>query len=179
MLKFAIADTCFLIDWSLWSKRNLLFKVFRVVFVPETVLNEVKSERTLEWLTNKLMAGTLALFTETPDVVEEARRLVELTRSVPNLRGVDLPEAICLIVGKRRKYVVLTENRGALMYVDFFNEQKNIIVWRSLEVIKEILKRKLLSDDPLTVFRSYEEETKHRFPESDLRRAIHELRGKN
>jgi len=41
---FAIADTCFLIDWSYWSHRNVLFKLFRAVFVPEVVLREVKSE---------------------------------------------------------------------------------------------------------------------------------------
>jgi hypothetical protein len=43
--EFAIADTCFLIDWARY--RDILFKVFNVVFTPETVLREVKSEGTI------------------------------------------------------------------------------------------------------------------------------------
>ena len=47
---FAIADTCFLIDWAYWRHRDVLFKVFNVVFVPESVLREVKSEYIIEWI---------------------------------------------------------------------------------------------------------------------------------
>jgi len=59
-----------------------------------------------------LAKGKLALYTETPDIVEFATRIMEKSRLIPGLRGVDLPEGICLAVGKRRGYFVLTENRG-------------------------------------------------------------------
>jgi hypothetical protein len=95
---FAIADTCFLIDWSAWRRRDLLFRLFRVVFVPELILREVQSERTILWLSEGLAAGSLALFTETPDVLELAARVVERSRLLP-MRGVDLPEAVCLAGG--------------------------------------------------------------------------------
>ena len=134
---FAIADTCFLIDWSYWNYRDVLFKLFRAVFVPETVLREVKSERAVEWIATALAGGQLALYTEASDVTALAIRIVERSRLMPGLRGVDLPEAICLAVGKLRGYVVLTENRDAIMAVDFLNELSGVIVWRALEVIRE------------------------------------------
>jgi len=174
---FAIADTCFLIDWSYWSYRDALFKLFRTIFVPETVLREVKSERAVEWIATALAGGQLALYTEAPDVMALATRIVERSRLVPGLRGVDLPEAICLAVGKLRGYVVLTENRGAIMAVDFLDELSGVVVWRALEVIREAIKRGFISGDPEQVFKLYEEETKHRFPRAELEAVISELRG--
>jgi len=173
---FAIADTCFLIDWSYWNYRDVLFKLFRAVFVPETVLREVKSERAVEWIATALAGGQLALYTEASDVTALAIRIVERSRLMPGLRGVDLPEAICLAVGKLRGYVVLTENRGAIMAVDFLNELSGVIVWRALEVIREAIKRGLISGDPEQVFKLYEEETKHRFLRAELEVVISELR---
>ena len=46
----AIADTSFLIDWAKYSKRDLLFKIFDTVWLPEAVLNEIKSENTVMWV---------------------------------------------------------------------------------------------------------------------------------
>jgi len=173
---FAIADTCFLIDWAYWRYRDVLFQIFQTVFIPESVLREVKSEHTIEWIATSLASGKLALFTETSDVIELATRLVEKTRSVPGLRGVDMPEAICLAIGKLRSYIVLTENRGALMAVDFLEELSGVVVWRSLELIREALKRKLLSEEPEQVFKGYEVDTKHRFPRTELEVVLNELK---
>ena len=174
----AIADTCFLIDWARWRRRDAIFGVFRFVFVPESVLDEVVSETTIAWIANGLAAGSLALFTETADVVEEARRLVERSRRIPGMRGVDLPEAVCLCVGRRKGYVVLTENRGALMTVELMEEYRGVTVWRALEVIGEALRRGVISaGNPLAVFREYEEDTRHIFPRRDLERVVRELGG--
>jgi len=174
---FAIADMCFLIDWSYWRYRDVLFELFKTVFIPENVLREVKSENTLDWITSNLAKGKLALYTETPDIVEFATRIMEKSRLIPGLRGVDLPEAICLAVGKRRGYIVLTENRGALMAVDILEELSSVRVWRSLEVIVEAIKKKLIPGNPVDIFKSYEEDTKHFFPRRELGVIINELRG--
>jgi len=99
---FAIADTCFLIDWAYWRYRDALFKLFKTVFVPEAVLREIKSEQTIEWVATALARGHLALYTETRDEIDFAIRIVERSRLVPGLRGVDLPEALCLAVGRLR-----------------------------------------------------------------------------
>jgi len=156
---FAIADTCFLIDWSYWSCRDVLFKLFRAIFVSETVLREVKSERAVEWIATALASGQLALYTEAPDVMGLATRIVERSRLVPGLRGVDL------------------ENRGAIMAVDLLEELSGVVVWRALEVIRGAIKRGFIAGDPEQVFKLYEEETKHRFPRAELEAVISELRG--
>jgi len=173
---FAIADTCFLIDWSAWRRRDLLFRLFRVVFVPELILREVQSERTILWLSEGLAAGSLALFTETPDVLELAARVVERSRLLP-MRGVDLPEAVCLAAGRLRGYTVLTENRGALAAAELLEELSGVRVWRSLELITEGFKRDLLSGSPAEVFAEYEIETGHRFPRRELEVVLRELGG--
>jgi len=176
-MDFAIADTCFLIDWSLWRRRDAIFELFRTIFVPETVMREVVSADTIEWITDALIKGVLSLFTETPDILEEARVLVEKSRSIPVLRGVDLPEAICLVVGRRRGYIVLTENRGALMIADILEEYRKVKVWRALEVIANLIKKRLLrTRDPTEIFNEYERETYHRFPRGELEVVIDELR---
>ncbi len=173
-LNFAIADTCFLIDWASWSKRDVLFSLFTTVFVPESVLREVKSSKTIEWIANWLSSGRLALFTETPDVLAEARELVERSRTIPGMRWVDLPEAVCLVAGRMRGYVVLTENRGALMAADMIPEYSGVRVWRSLELIAEAVRRGLISVES---FKEYERETRHRFPREDLEAVLDELKG--
>ncbi len=177
MSDFAIADTCFLIDWSLWKKRDIIFQLFKTIFVPEVILNEVKSEGVISWIAEALAQGKLSLFTETSEILEEARSLIERSRMTPGIRGVDLPEAICLVVGKRRGYMVLTENRGALMIVNLFEEFSNVKVWRALEVIAEAIRRGILQTPHIeNIFMEYEVETKHRFPRVDLDNVIRKLR---
>ena len=175
-MSFAIADTCFLIDWSSWRRRNLLFRLFTTVFVPETVLREVESEDVVEWIAGSLASGNLSLFTETPDILGEARHLVERTRLIPRVRGVDIPEAVCLVAGRRRGYTVLTENRGALMAASLLEEYRGVKVWRALEIIYELLRRRLIpAESPAAVFKEYEKETGHIFPKGDLENAVRRL----
>lgn len=60
----AVTDTSFLIDWARYTKRDLLFSIFRVS-IPESVLGEVKSENTISWIAQKLAEESMYLFTET------------------------------------------------------------------------------------------------------------------
>ncbi len=171
---FAIADTCFLIDWARYRGRDLLFKLY-IVYIPESVLREVKSETTIAWIASKLASGDLALFTETESEVEEARSVMERSRKMPNMPAVDLPEAICIAAGRRRGYVVLTENRGALKFVELAQDYSGVTIHRSLEILLELqLKGYLQPDcrDPALRFREYEEDTKHLFPRKDLLNAV-------
>ena len=175
---FAVADTCFLIDWASWRRRNVLFSIFRTVFVPENVLKEVRSENTIEWIASSLASGSMSLFTETSEELSLAREIVERSRMIPSMRYIDIPEAICLALGKLRGYFVLTENRGALMASDLIEELSGVTVWRSLEVITRAISMGVIAaSDPLTVFREYEEDTKHVFPRSELEAVVFELRG--
>ena len=176
---FAVADTCFLIDWARFRHRDLIFKLFKTVFVPETILHEIKSESTVMWVALNLASGNLALYTEVFDEVEEARRITELSRRLPGAISVDLPEALCVTAGKRRGYIVLTENRGAIMFVDLVSDYSDVTIWRSFEVLLALHIKRLVNVDCNNLsklFREYEEDTKHIFPERDLSNGVEVLR---
>ena len=144
---FAIADTCFLIDWARYRRRDILFKLFRTVFVPEQVLNEIRSENTIAWVARSLAEGVLALYTPSHDEVEEAHRLIELSHLHPQMPSMELPEALCLVVGRRRGHIVLTENRAALLAPRLLEEYSGVHVWRALEILLEAVRRGVLRSD--------------------------------
>ncbi len=175
---FAVADTCFLIDWARYRGRNVLFRLFKTVFVPEQVLEEVRSDNTISWIAEAMARDDLSLYTPTTSEVEEAMRLVEESRLHPRLPALDIPEALCLVVGRRRGYVVLTENRAALLAPGILSEYSGVTVWRSLEVLlNAVLTGALEPDcgDPEKPFREYSEDTLHVFPSKALRKAVEEV----
>ena len=157
----AIADTSFLIDWARFSLRDLLFRIFHVVWIPEDVLNEVQSERTLMWIADHLASGDMSLFPLLPEYRERALRLIELSRRGP-IRGLDFPEAYCIAVAEDRGYVVLSENGAAYAAQFLYTTAK---VWRAYEVLWDLRSRGLVPDD---VIYTYQEETRHKFPRRDL-----------
>mgnify|MGYP000079451622 CR=1 FL=1 len=176
---FAVADTCFLIDWARFGLRDLLFGLFEVVMVPEQVLAEVRSEDTLRWLAREMGREKLQLFTPTPRQLEEAQALVRRSYAIANIRKLDIPEALCLVIGREFGYVVLTENRGALMIREVVPELSGVVIWRSLEVLKESMKKGLVEvhgeGDVRALLDRYQRETLHIFPEEDLENAIREV----
>ena len=175
---FAIADTCFLIDWARYRHRDILFRIFRVVFVPEQVLDEVRSENTISWIAQGLAQGKLALYTPVAEEIEEARRLIEQSHLHPQMPSMDLPEALCLVVGRRRGYIVLTENRAALLAPRLLDKLGNVKVWRALEILLEAVKKGVIQPDcthPGKIFEEYSQDTLHIFPSKALHRAIREV----
>ena len=175
---FAIADTCFLIDWARYRRRDILFKLFRTVFVPEQVLDEVRSETTVAWVAHGLAEGSLALYTPSHDEIEEAHRLIELSHLHPQMPSMELPEALCLVVGRRRGYIVLTENRAALLAPRLLSDYSGVIVWRALEILLETVRRGVLEPDcsnPRRLFDEYSSDTLHIFPSRALNRAVEEV----
>jgi len=162
-LREAIADTSFIVDWARYGKRSVLTELFEVVHVPESVLRELKLPPAVDWVAECLASGAFALFTETPEVEAEARRLMAASRGRP-LRRIDYPEAVCLAAGLRFGYVVLTENSGAYFAPRVLG--LGVTVWRAFEVIVEAWRRGLIGD-LLGELRRYEEETLHLFRRRD------------
>jgi len=100
----AIADASFIINRARYSRQDLLFKVFDVVWIPEPVLGELRSERSVMWVAEKLAAGAMALFPELPNYRDEALRLMEIGGRYP-IRRLDYPEAYCIAVADDRGFV--------------------------------------------------------------------------
>ncbi|ACB39269.1 hypothetical protein [Pyrobaculum neutrophilum] len=159
----AIADASFLIDWSRYGGRDLLFRIFDVVHIPESVLREIKHPPAVDWVAEKLAEGALALFTETSEVEARAREVMAASRRRP-LKAVDYPEAVCLAAGLMYGYVVLTENGGAYFAPQVLN--LNVTVWRAFEVLVEGWRRGLVRDIEEEL-RRYERETLHLFRRRD------------
>ena len=177
--RYAVADTCFVIDWSYYRRRDVLFEVFSRVLVPENVLREVEDEKTIVWLSKKLASGDMVLFTPLSEDLRKAERLALLVASKPHLRNIELPEAVCLVVGKRMEAVVLTENRGAWLAASTLDELLGVEVWRALEVLAEALKKGLIKassrEDVVAVFNEYSRDTRHVFPTRDLEETVREV----
>ena len=162
-LREAIADTSFLVDWARYSRRDILFRLFDVVHVPESVLRELRLPPAVDWVAEGLAADKMALFTETSDVEEIAREIMAESRQKP-VKRVDYPEAVCLAAGLKFGYVVLTENGGAYFAPRVLG--LNVAVWRAFEVIVEAWRRGYV-EDVVQELRRYEEETYHLFRRRD------------
>ena len=162
----AIADTSFIIDWVRYSKSKSIFKIFDLIYIPESVLAEIKSERTLIWISESLEEGKLAIFPELPDISREALDLVAKSRRFP-VRPVDYPEAFCLVVGKRFNLIVLTENGGALALRSYDPEYHDVVVWRAIDVLYKLWRLNYVNSfkEELEL---YQRETKRIYPKKDL-----------
>jgi len=153
-------DTCFLVDWALYSKRDLLFRAFQYCYIVEDVMDEVRSERTVEFLAEGLANGFFVIYPFRRDLEAIVREII--TTTDPRVRRLDPPEAYALAIGLREGVVVLTENKGALALVKYVEKYRGITVWRSYELLVELARRGLINlNEELT---RYERETGHRFP---------------
>ena len=160
-------DTCFLIDWSRYSRRDLLRKLFDYGFVIEEVLNEVKSEKTLTYLSSLLAEGFLVIYPFRREIEPIVRAVIDASARDPRIRTLDPPEAYALAIGIREGAVVLTENKGVFNMVKFYPEFSST-VWRSYEVLKRAHELKFINlEEELS---RYERETGHRFQKALGRR---------
>jgi len=168
----AVSDTCFLIDWARFSLRDCIFSLFNKILIPKQVLDEIASSTTVDFLSNYMARGKLVYYEPTQDLMREADELVRKSIELSYLRRIDLPEAICLTLGKRYGYVVLTENLGAFAITKVDESFKNVRVWRSLEVLIEAYKVKAIKGDIEEILKRYSEETKHIFDDGEVKRMI-------
>ncbi len=171
-MRQAVVDTCFLVDWARFRRRDILFEVFGAVWLPEPVLGEVKSEDTLGWIAAKLAERKLAMLPETPELRARALGLMTTVSSRLSTPLVDYPEALCLVAGKELGLTVLTENRGALAVPRLVGEYADVRVWRSLEVLAEAVG---MGRADCMAFDEYREDAAHEFPRRDLEKVLSRL----
>ncbi|MFQ6120236.1 MAG: hypothetical protein ACE5KE_10170 [Methanosarcinales archaeon] len=82
---------------------------------------------------------------------------------------------MCLVLAKKYNCVLLTENIGAIRITQWMEKYKEVKVWRALEVIKEAIKKKILTGKTIDIFKEYQIQTKHTFPKNDIKKCIMEL----
>ena len=159
----ASIDTCFLIDWSRYRGRRLLEEIFDYVFVAEEVLGEVKTEKTVEYISDLLAKGFLVIYPFKSELLPLVRRILEVSISDPRIPVLDPPEAYAFAIAYREDCVCLTENKGVLRLVEYYDEFREIEVWRSLELIEHLYRKGLIRDLEGEL-EKYSEDTRHVFP---------------
>ncbi|BAK54401.1 hypothetical protein [Sulfurisphaera tokodaii] len=157
----AIMDTSFLIDWVKYDKRDLLFDYYTTVFLSESVLNEIRTETPLLWISEWLAKGRIKILEETVDVRRKALLVVDMTRETP-LRSADYPEAVCLVLGKELNLDVLTENGGVFAAKEIIEEYNSVNVYRGIDILY-ILSQKGLISDFINEVKKYINSTKHTY----------------
>ena len=159
----ASIDTCFIIDWSKYRKRHLLEKIFDYVFTTEEVLNEVSSENTLEYVLNLMIKGFLVIYPFKTELSPIVRKALEISVSDPRIPSLDPPEAYALAIAYKENCICLTENKGVLRLIEYYNEFKKVKVWRSLELFKYLYSKGLIEDFEKEL-ENYSRDTGHVFP---------------
>ena len=132
-MKIAIADTCFLINWLKYKRKNDILKLFKLIMIPLPVLDELGSEGKAllgQWI----IKGYISFIPRLEFYDSEAYRIIELAK-IRSLPRIDYPEAYCLVVASKRNYVVLTENKATRYIVSEINEYKHVRVLDSLDVL--------------------------------------------
>lgn len=157
----AVMDTSFLIDWVKYDNRDLLFKHYDVVFITESVLNEIRTEVPLLWVSEWMAKGRIKVLEETADVRRKAISIVEATRGAP-IRSADYPEAVCLVFGKELGVDVLTENGGVFAAKELLEDYRDVNVYRAIDVLYMLFKEGLIIDFTSEV-KKYINSTKHTY----------------
>ena len=175
----AVVDTCFLIDWAGYRRRELLKSVFNRLLVPRQVLDEVRSERTAELVGRWLSEGFLYLAPVTRRVEEIAEAIARYAILNSRIPAVEEPEVYGLALAKAYSMPLLTENRGAVRLTQLYPELRDIRVMRALEVLALAIERRAIEaasrEDVEKAFAEYIADTKHRFPRKDLKDTVDRL----
>ncbi|QXJ32187.1 hypothetical protein J5U22_01746 [Saccharolobus shibatae] len=154
-------DTSFLIDWVRYENRDLLFDYYSIIFLTESVLYEIRTEKPLLWISEWLAKGRIKILEETIDVRRKALLVVDMTRGIP-LRSADYPEAVCLVLGKEMGLDVLTENGGIFAAKEIIEEYSTVNVYRGIDVLY-LFSQKGLIKDFISEARKYINTTKHTY----------------
>ena len=180
-MEVAVADTCFLIDWSRYSRRDLIYRLFKRVFIHEDTLNQLKSERALETIVRWIGGGFAGLYPWTKGDEEEVEELRALVRSNHRIPMLERPDMVALVAAKRGGMVLLSENTGVLRVCQYVPEYMAIKVYTALEVLEGLVLDRVIDVDRveeyLDLIKEYEEETKHRFSERRILRSLNRVRG--
>jgi len=160
-------DTCFLIEWSRYRKRELLTKVFNYGYITEDILAEIKSEQTLEFASKLLSSGFLVIYPFKRELEESVRKIIETSIHDPRIRIIDPPEAYALAIGLREKCIVLTENKGVLRLVELYHNDFPVTVWGAYELLKFLYKKGYINNF-WEELKNYTHDTHHMFPRRKL-----------
>ena len=150
-MKIAIADSCFLINWSRFHQSSDILRLFVKIVVPEIILDELKDARAKKMIAKWILENAVIIAPRLTSLDSMTLRIVSLSESIPYIPRIDPPEAYCLCLAKERGYVVLTDNKAAKRIREAIEVFKEIDIMNSLDLLislyghnKALLERKII-----------------------------------
>jgi len=131
-----ILDACFIIDWSLYNKKEILKEIFSTLYITSDVFNELKTIHAYDMIINWRGSNLCVVVDLTEHELKKVRQLMRTVDENPAMPAIDFPEATALVYAKEYgiKYV-LTENKGAKTVPESVDEFSDIQVWGALEIL--------------------------------------------
>ena len=107
--------------------------------------------------------GFLVIYPLKTELSPIVRKALEISVSDPRIPSLDPPEAYALAIAYKENCICLTENKGVLRLIEYYNEFKKVKVWRSLELFKYLYSINLIEDLEKEL-ENYSRDTGHAFP---------------
>ena len=174
--EIAVLDSCFIIDWSRFRKRNLIEHLFNQVYIHEEILDQLKSETSIRFIVNLMTKGKCKLYQWSSNDEYEFELLRSEIISNSRIPELERPDILCLIMARKLGAVLLTENIGVHRVVQFHPRYRGVKVWTALEVLENLIYKSILQinsiEEFITIMHEYEEDTKHRFSEKRIKQVL-------
>jgi len=174
-----VVDACFIIDWCRYRRRELLERLFSVLFIHEETLGQLRSEKTITYVSDLLAKGKLRLYPWSHSEEDEYLRLRSEIVVDPRIPSLERPDMLCLIMAKRLNAILLSENIGIHRVIEFHSKYSNVVVWTALETLENIVYKGFLNvhsaEDFLRYVREYEHDTSHIFKSNRLKQSLRRI----
>ena len=179
-MMLGVADSCFLIDWARFGRRELLANLFEAIFVHEEVLAQLRSPSAVDFASRLLARGVLRLYPWSLAEEELYLRLRDEVALDPRIPSLERPDLLCLVIAYETGAVLLTENLGILRVIQFHPTFSRVTAWTALEVLEQLVYRELAEvrsvGDFLNLVAEYCEDAKHVFSRKRLEEAVERVR---
>jgi len=153
---------------------------FKLLYIHEEVLEQVKSERALRLVGDLLSRGVLRLYPWSSADESEFLRLREEVVADPRVPALERPDLLCLIMAKSLGAVLLSENVGIHRVVQFHPRYEDVTVWTALELLENMLYAGIVNassvEEFIEIVREYERDTAHVFKSKRLAEALERVR---
>jgi len=137
----AAIDTCFLINWARFSRREELELVFDRLFMPEPTFSEVKSDVALSLASEWLSRRFLVLVPVMPTDEREIEAVLKFVADHPELPSIDPPELYAFLLAKRLSIPLRTDNKAPKRISLASEDFSSVLVLDSLDVLKLIAEK--------------------------------------
>ena len=175
-----VIDTCFLIDWSRFRRRNVLKKLFNLLLIHEDILRQIKSEETIEYTSRLFAEGILRLY---PWSEIDEREFINLRNQVSSnsrIPSLERPDILYLIIAYNNNAILLSENLGIHRVVQYHPKYSRVKVWTALDVLEQAVYSNVIrinsEEEFLHIIKEYVLDTYHSFRKKRIESSLNRVR---